>query len=413
MSRAAELYQFARSLHQLSLAKLMQTVVEGLCQLIDATGGYIVIFYSQSDWLAIGTRGTQLSDELNAILLTRGAIGYALHSQRIVIIRNIEIDPRWIPLEHLPNQGSAVALPLWQRDRIVGMLLLAHPEIDAFDQARLTLLDEAVELATIALMNAVEHQRLIQEVALDLKAQMELEQLRRDLAAMVYHDLRNPLQTVIGSMQRLARLLANHDDPIILTIMQTGLRSSRQLSRLIESLLDVQRLEEGNQILNRKINALSELLTVAVELVQPMAWESGQRIKFEVEDRLPSLRLDGSMIQRVVINLLENAVKYTPEGGTITLRAYQASNGRQVIISVKDSGPGIPHHLQEKIFDKFSRVKYHDAPQGLGLGLAFCRLAIEAHHGEIWVESEPGQGADFIFTLPLNEDTLPAQAPSS
>jgi len=105
------------------------------------------------------------------------------------------------------------------------------------------------------------------------------------------------------------------------------------------------------------------------------------------------------MIQRVIINLMENAVKYSPNGGEITLGALQRDN--QVCISVKDSGPGIPKNMQNRIFDKFSRVKYSDVPKGVGLGLAFCRLAIEAHGGKIWVESEPGQGSTFWFALPL------------
>jgi signal transduction histidine kinase len=97
---------------------------------------------------------------------------------------------------------------------------------------------------------------------------------------------------------------------------------------------------------------------------------------------------------------MENAVKYTPMGGTITLSAAQ--DGSSIRISVSDSGPGIPKHLQKTIFDKFSRVKYKDAPKGVGLGLAFCRLAVEAHGGQIWVESEPGQGSSFLFTLPAS-----------
>src|SRR5690606_11852505 len=105
-------------------------------------------------------------------------------------------------------------------------------------------------------------------------------------------------------------------------------------------------------------------------------------------------------ILRVVTNRMENAVKYTPDGGSIMLGAALSDEG--LVISVTDSGPGIPPHMQRQIFDKFNRVKYTDAPKGIGLGLAFCRLAVEAHGGRIWVESEVGRGSTFCFFLPLN-----------
>jgi signal transduction histidine kinase len=106
------------------------------------------------------------------------------------------------------------------------------------------------------------------------------------------------------------------------------------------------------------------------------------------------------MILRVVTNLIENAVKYTPHGGFIKLGAEVQDN--MVRVSVADSGPGIPQNMQNQIFDKFSRIKYNGAPKGVGLGLAFCRLAVEAHGGRIWVESEPGHGSNFVFSLPLD-----------
>ncbi|HLV35785.1 MAG TPA: ATP-binding protein [Spirillospora sp.] len=240
---------------------------------------------------------------------------------------------------------------------------------------------------------------VIEWVEQDLSPQLELEQLRADLTAMVYHDLRGPLHAINSSFSTLGRLLVNHDNDVVLNLIQVGMRSTRQLSRMIESLLDIQRLEEGRAVLDRKQTSLHNLLATAAELVQPLAAEANQRLRFAIADDLPFLAIDQDMIQRVVINLLENAVKYTPDGGTVTLGAGIYNNS--VRISVTDSGPGIPKHMHRQIFDKFSRVKYTEGPKGIGLGLAFCRLAVEAHGGQIWVESEPGQGSVFHFTLPL------------
>jgi two-component system, NtrC family, sensor histidine kinase KinB len=246
----------------------------------------------------------------------------------------------------------------------------------------------------------IDGNHVVELILNDIRPQMELEQLRRDLAAMVYHDLRGPLHTLHSSIQKLSQLLANHEEPAIWTLLQVGLRSSRQLRRMVDSLLDVQRLEEGSKILDTGPTELHALLAEATGLVQPLAVEAGQRLKFALADNLPVVTIDSDMIIRVVVNLLENAVKYTPAGGMITLIAY--AQDREVVIRVRDTGPGIPEEMQEKVFDKFNRVKYKQAPKGIGLGLAFCRLAVNAHGGEIWVDSPPGQGSDFVFTLPIH-----------
>lgn len=242
----------------------------------------------------------------------------------------------------------------------------------------------------------------------DLSVQMELDQLRQDLSAMVYHDLRGPLNTIYSSLSTLNKLLIRETQPAVKDLLDVGIRGTRQLSRLVESLLDIQRLEEGKAVIDPKSTSLHSMMVNAVQLVQPIVTESQQTLKLQLADELPFVTCDQDMILRVVINLLENAVKYTPMGGRITLEVAQHSDG--IRICIRDSGPGIPKHMQRQIFDKFSRVKYKDAPKGLGLGLAFCRLAVEAHGGQIWVESEPDQGSAFIFTLPLQKESQPAKA---
>jgi signal transduction histidine kinase len=124
-----------------------------------------------------------------------------------------------------------------------------------------------------------------------------------------------------------------------------------------------------------------------------------QRILLELPPELPPVLVDAEMVRRVLINLLENATKYTPPSSTIILGASQRPG--EVELWVRDNGPGIPTGEQERIFEKYTRVDLPNRPRGLGLGLAFCRLAVEMHGGRIWVESEPGQGACFRFTLPV------------
>jgi two-component system, NtrC family, sensor histidine kinase KinB len=250
----------------------------------------------------------------------------------------------------------------------------------------------------------------IEWILQDMTAQMELEQLRRDLNAMVYHDLRGPLGSINAVIHKLGETLRGHENPLVLKILQLGLRSTQQLSRLVDSLLDIQRLEEGKSILNSQTSEVHLLLTDALQLVLPLAADAKISIDLDIV-KMPLAHLDTDMITRVVINLLENAIKYTPEGGKIVLSATM--RGHEMLISIGDNGPGIPNEMRLRIFDKFSRVKYKNAPKGVGLGLAFCRLAVEAHGGRIWVESDGRNGSEFKFTLPLDtfgegQDVLPA-----
>ncbi|MGB1286798.1 MAG: ATP-binding protein [Aggregatilineales bacterium] len=240
---------------------------------------------------------------------------------------------------------------------------------------------------------------VVEWVLQDMSAEVELEQLKSDLTAMVYHDLRGPLTNIVASIYKLSSVLKNHDNPAVLRLLQIGLQSTQQLQRMVESLLDIQRLEDGKAILNRQAIEVRVPVTDAVQLVTPLAADAGQQIIRDIDPKLPLVRVDVDMIMRVIINLMENAVKYTPTEGTITTIVRCVDD--RIEVRVRDSGPGIPEEMRVRIFDKFSRVKYENAPRGLGLGLAFCRLAVEAHGGRIWVDSVVGEGSDFCFTLPL------------
>ncbi len=244
----------------------------------------------------------------------------------------------------------------------------------------------------------------------DISARTELEQLRQDLTSMVYHDLRGPLHTIYSSIVTLGKLLARENSSVVKDLLDVGIRSTKQLTRLIESLLDIQRLEEGKAVLDSKPISIHALLAEAAQLVHPLIIESDQSLKLDFPDELPLLNCDADMVLRVITNLMENAVKYTPMGGRITLSARIVTGA--IRISVNDSGSGIAPNMQGKIFEKFSRVKYSDAPKGVGLGLAFCRLAVEAHGGRIWVESEPEHGSSFIFTLPTIQEAMPVLIPN-
>lgn len=237
----------------------------------------------------------------------------------------------------------------------------------------------------------------LQWILRDISERLELAELRTDLTSMIFHDLRSPIGNIISSLEVLQATL-NGDDETIQSVLSIAMRSSRRASRLVESLLDLDRLETNRAVLNLSQASIGALVAEAVEEIHPTAEAKGQLLRMELPPRLPTLEIDVDMIRRVLINLLENAIKYTRSGDQITVST--SSRDGELVVSVADSGPGIPGEDLEKIFDKFTRVTKDDRPKGLGLGLAFCRLAVEAHGGEIWVESEEGKGSTFSFSLP-------------
>ncbi len=232
----------------------------------------------------------------------------------------------------------------------------------------------------------------------DVTERKKLEQLREDLTNMLVHDLGNPL----GSIQMALESLANeppdappdeHD-----LLMRTAQQSTANITNLVNDFLDVVRLENGEVPLERMTIKLSELVADILQTQTPLANNKKISLENQVSPSLPPVAADPKLIWRVIQNLVGNAIKFTPEGGRIGLTAQEADGFVQ--ISICDNGRGIPTSLQSQVFQKFvtGRVK----GRGTGLGLAFCKLAVEAHCGKIWVESEEGKGTTFTFTLPLN-----------
>lgn len=239
----------------------------------------------------------------------------------------------------------------------------------------------------------------LQWILRDISERKQLDTLRDDLAAMIYHDLRSPLANIISSLDILSTMLPAEPSAAIQPIFQIATRATDRLQRLISSLLDINRLESGQPITNKRQAETRTLIVDAVEIVRPLAESKQQVIRLDLPDKLPALIVDADMIRRVIINLLENAVKYSPLEGEISVGCSTAKG--EFRFWVQDSGPGIPWDAVEVIFEKFNRLHGDQYPKGLGLGLAFCRLAVQAHGGKIWVESKLGEGSKFIFTLPV------------
>ncbi len=246
---------------------------------------------------------------------------------------------------------------------------------------------------------------LLQWVYHDISKQVELEQMREDLTAMLYHDLQSPLGNVISSLELLNYEIPPDSDPALLSMLDIARRSSLRLQSLIRSLLDVNQLEAGHPISQQKTVTVNSLVDDVNEMEKPSLEKRRVNFVRKIPADIPDVYVERDMIRRVLMNLVDNALKYSQGTDIITVSATRLPDKNMVHIAVSDQGVGIPEEHRASIFKKFERIKRGTSSRGLGLGLAFCRLAVEAHDGRIWVDDTPGGGARFNFTLPIRSES--------
>jgi two-component system sensor histidine kinase/response regulator len=224
---------------------------------------------------------------------------------------------------------------------------------------------------------------------------------KENLSNMIVHDLKNPLGVVQGTMVYFKATLGERMDDKQLQLLESALISSDRALKLVSAILDVRRLEEGRMPLELQAVAPSEILQTCLDEILPLINLHGLKVRLDLIEALPPVRADYATLVRIIGNLIDNAIKFTPAGGLITVGAHHAADG--IRFSVADTGCGIPPTQHERIFEKFAQAGMRAEGQraGVGLGLTFCKLAVEAHQGHIWVESDDGVGATFHFVLPV------------
>jgi signal transduction histidine kinase len=227
----------------------------------------------------------------------------------------------------------------------------------------------------------------------------ETARMRQELVSMLTHDLRSPLTAIQGSLELLDLEAEQRQDEREKRLVDVAHRNSSRMMRLINDLLDIHKIKEGMMTIVPTEVCLAEVFEdVALSVA---AWIEDNAIKLKTDDTDLFVYAEREKVERIIFNLVANAIKFSPGGGTIAISARE--EGRMVHVSVADEGKGIPAEKLESIFERFQQVESAEEKQlaGSGLGLTICQYLVRLHGGEIWVTSTIGQGSVFHFTLPL------------
>lgn len=241
----------------------------------------------------------------------------------------------------------------------------------------------------------------------DITLRKEAELLRDDLTGMIVHDLRTPLTSLLSGLQAL-RFVGAGREAAEQEILDNAIGGGETLLDMINDLLDIAKLESGSLVLNKKLVTPAAVIEQALAHTAPLAKQSGLRVARNLPADLPLAYADEDTLRRSLVNLLGNALKFTPHGGIVTVAASYDAAECMIVFAVGDTGEGIPAHQVRRIFDKFGQVESRKAGRKMstGLGLTFCKLVAEAHGGRIWVESKLGKGSRFLFTIPISPTPL-------
>ncbi len=240
------------------------------------------------------------------------------------------------------------------------------------------------------------------QLRLDIRRRGEVERIKDELVSVVSHELRTPLTSIRGSLGLLASGKLGPLSPQGARMVQIATQNAERLVRLISDTLDLERLESGSMALERDWAHADAVAQRAVETLRGMAEECGVRLEAAIPPGLP-LWVDADRVEQVLVNLVSNAIKFSPAGSLVRLTAER--RGGEVLFAVIDRGRGIPDSKLEHVFERFRQVDSSDAREkgGTGLGLAICRSIVQQHGGRIWAASEVGAGSTFFFTLPGEE----------
>jgi len=395
------LYKITREFSSsLDLDKVLSRVLSFTVQVLGASAGSIFLLDSRGritkSILARQDLTPEVKEQTVETVMSKGFGGWVYRHAKADIIADTRQDSRWVAL---PGDTlitlSAVSAPLIRRGQVTGLITLHHTVPGYFNKEQLDLMQAIAGEAAMAVENASLYKKVTDEHVM-LK---QLDQLKNEFVAHVAHDLKSPLSVIYSYAELLQQFNGlDKEGQDFLREIHTAVGRMRSL---IGNVLDINRIEMGIEA-ELSPTDIAEVLNCSAGTLQGLAREKDISLALDVRNGLPLVKGASIRLGQVLLNLVGNAIKFTPAGGSVSVSGNR--EGERVIIRVADSGPGIPQELMPKLFQKFSKLSQKETckQEGHGLGLAIVKSIIDAHKGDVWVESIPGKGSTFAFSLPLS-----------
>ncbi|HSB72502.1 MAG TPA: GAF domain-containing protein [Candidatus Methylomirabilis sp.] len=388
----------------LDLRQVLHEIAEHAAKLCEADAGFINEyieatgqFRPSASWNASQEllRSIQASD----VTLGKGATGRSAVLGQPVQVPDILAEPDYPFRDFLARDGhrAVLSVPMIREGRILGAVAVLRKTPGAFSEQHVSLLTAFANQTTIAIENA----RLYRDVMEKGRMLEEANRHKTQFLANMSHELRTPMNAIIGFSEVLLDPSLQVSPEERAQFLTDILNSGRHLLNLINEVLDLSKIEAGRMELEIRPAVLSDIIDAVQSTMRPLAVKKAIAFKAEFNGRVGVLPMDAARVKQILLNLVGNAIKFTPEGGRVWIRTDLSVD--TVRVEVGDTGPGIPAEDHDRIFLEFQQsqtARGVGKPEGTGLGLALAKRFVELHGGQIWVESEVGRGSTFIFTLP-------------
>jgi signal transduction histidine kinase len=403
----AEISQAVNS--TLDLQQVLETIVARAVHLSSANVGAIYEFDEVAGVLrlrAVTGTSPELTAKLQAkaLHLGEGVSGRAAATGKPIEVSDVD-DPANLyvsPVREITDVAglrALLAVPLLREGRVVGSLTLARQHTGSFPPEIVDVLQTFAEQSTLAIQNA----HLFREIAEKSRELEAASQHKSQFLANMSHELRTPLNAILGYTELIVDRIYGDLPDKILEIMSRVQRSGRHLLGLINDVLDMSKIEAGQLQLSLKDYSLTDTVNTVVAAMEPLVAEKSLRLTVDVDADLPLGFGDDRRLAQVLLNLVGNAVKFTDQGG---VKVWARKSNGHFLVSVADTGPGIPASEQRRIFEEFQQVDSSSTRMkgGTGLGLAIAKRIVEMHGGRLWVESAVGAGSTFCFSIPVRTE---------
>jgi signal transduction histidine kinase/ActR/RegA family two-component response regulator len=387
----------------LDMKGVLGALYEQINRMLDIDSFYVALYDAGSGMiefpLLVGLEGTV---ELAPRPLDEepGITGYVIESRESLHLADLRSPPEDAPFDIVPVDDdpthSYIGVPLMSREQVIGVLSVQSSRPNAYSEEDLRLLETVATQASTAIENARAYERLA-ETAEELR---EIDRFKTQFLANMSHELRTPLNSIIGFSRVMLKGIDGPLTELQSADLQSIHNSGQHLLSLINSILDMSKIEAGKMELAIEELALPAVLDAVLDTTKALIKDQPVELRTILPDDLPTVWADAQRVRQVLLNLMSNAAKFTDEG-SITLMAEVGPEF--VTISVADTGIGIEPEAQNRLFIPFQQVDGSTTRRagGTGLGLAISRSFVDMHRGEIWVESVPGKGSTFSFTLPI------------